>query len=148
MSRPVDIGTGLPETVLPDASEEATRRLQDASDSPPGRRRDAVADVVRTFPAWPDGWAALGDLARDDLEAYAAYRVGYHRGLDQLRHSGWRGTGYVRWSAPSNRGFLRCLHGLAQVAAAIGETAEHDRCELFLRQLDPAWPPEELSGPR
>lgn len=148
MSGPVDLGTGLPETALVPAPEEQQQRLRVAEASPPERRRDAVADVVRTFPAWPEAWAALGDLARDDLEAYAAYRVGYHRGLDQLRQSGWRGTGYVRWSAPGNRGFLRCLHGLSQAAAAIGEAPEHERCDLFLRQLDPAWPPGDLAARR
>lgn len=148
MSGPLDIGSGPPETVLDPPPAEGVGRLDAALRLPPERRRDAVADVVRTFPWWPDAWAVLGSLARDDVEAYAAYRVGYHRGLDQLRQGGWRGTGYVRWSAPGNRGFLRCLHGLAQAAAAIGEAVEHERCELFLRQLDPAWPPGELSGPR
>jgi hypothetical protein len=65
--------------------------------------------------------------------------VGYHRGLDALRAHGWRGSGYVRWSAPSNRGFLRCLSGLAHMAAEIGEVAEAERCELFCAQLDPSW---------
>jgi hypothetical protein len=70
--------------------------------------------------------------------------VGYHRGLDALRANGWRGSGYVRWEAPSNRGFLRCLSGLAQMAAAIGETAEAERCELFCAQLDPSWTPARV----
>lgn len=145
---PIDLGPAPPETVVPPVPETQQARLAEAQAVPPERRRDAVADVVRSFPAWPAAWAALGDLARDDLEAYAAYRVGYHRGLDELRRSGWRGSGYVRWSASGNRGFLRCLHGLSHAAAAIGESAEHDRCELFLRQLDPGWPPAELAGRR
>ncbi len=78
------------------------------------------------------------------MEAYAAYRVGYHRGLDSLRANGWRGSGYVRWEHPSNQGFLRALAGLARQATAIGEHDEAERCELFLRQCDPAWPPAEL----
>lgn len=148
MTGPIDIGSGLAESAL-DLEPPAQRaRLEAAEASPPERRRDAVADVVRRHPQWPAAWAVLGDHARDDLEAYAAYRVGYHRGLDQLRRSGWRGTGYVRWSAPGNRGFLRCLHGLSQMAAAIGEAAEHERCELFLHQLDPQWPPPGLSPHR
>ena len=77
------------------------------------------------------------------MEAYAYFRVGYHRGLDTLRKNGWRGTGYVRWSHETNRGFLRCLDGLGRMAARIGEADEHHRCEEFLRQLDPAWPPSE-----
>ena len=74
---------------------------------------------------------------RDEIERYAAYRVGYHRGLDALRANGWRGSGYVRWSEPTNRGFLRSLAGLGEVAAAIGETDEAERCAQFLLQLDP-----------
>ena len=45
-----------------------------------------------------------------------------------------------------NRGFLRALDGLARTAAAIGEVDEAQRCDEFLRQLEPAWdeiPPEE-----
>jgi hypothetical protein len=137
----VEIGMKPPETVLPAAPADAERRLEAARAAPVGHRRDAVGDVVRTYPAWPEAWAELAALARDDLEAYACYRVGYHRGLDQLRQAGWRGTGAVRWAVPANRGFLRCLDGLARAAAAIGEVDEHDRCERFLRQLDPAWPP-------
>ncbi|MEZ5137800.1 MAG: hypothetical protein R2711_03200 [Acidimicrobiales bacterium] len=29
-------------------------------------------------------------------------------------------------------------------AARIGEVDEQERCELFLRQLDPTWPPADL----
>ena len=103
-----------------------------------------MAKVVADSPRFLDGWARLGDLGRDDVEAYACYRVGYHRGLDRLRASGWRGSGYVRWRHETNRGFLRSLAGLARTAASIGEDDEAERCEVFLRQLDPAWPPEDL----
>ena len=58
----------------------------------------------------------------------------------ETRLSGWRGSGYVRWSHPTNRGFLRALAGLARTAREIGEKDEEERCELFLRQLDPDWP--------
>ncbi|MGH2473643.1 MAG: DUF3151 family protein, partial [Candidatus Limnocylindrales bacterium] len=71
------------------------------------------------------------------------YRVGYHRGLDRLRGSGWRGSGYVRWRHPQNRGFLRALDGLRASAEAIGEADEAERCAVFLRQLDPDWPPPD-----
>ena len=64
------------------------------------------------WPRFLDAWARLGQLARDDVEAYAYFRVGYHRGLDRLRQSGWRGSGYVRWQHETNRGFLRALDGL------------------------------------
>jgi hypothetical protein len=147
MSDPVEVTLGPPETILDPPHAVAAERLRAALDAPAESRRDAVADVVRAFPDWCDAWAALGELARDDIEAYACYRVGYHRGLDALRRSGWRGSGYVRWSRPSNRGFLRCLDGLRAMAAVIGEPDEEQRCDVFLRQLDPSWPPADLGAP-
>lgn len=136
---PVTLTSGLPETVLPPPSPEAAARLEAALAEPPERRRDAVAAVVATFPAFLDAWARLGEHARDDVEAYAYFRVGYHRGLDALRQAGWRGSGYVRWSREANQGFLRAVEGLRQSAASIGEGAEEERCSQFLRQLDPEW---------
>ncbi|HWF22567.1 MAG TPA: DUF3151 family protein [Acidimicrobiales bacterium] len=138
---PVSITGGLPDTVLPPEPGDATARLEQALSEPPQRRRDAVADVVRSFPRSLTGWSALGSLAGDDIEAYAYYRVGYHRGLDALRAAGWRGSGTVRWSEPSNQGFLRCVDGLRATAGAIGEQEEEERCDIFLRQLDPSWRP-------
>ena len=67
--------------------------------------------------------------------------MGYHRGLDRLRQSGWRGSGYVRWRYETNRGFLRALDGLRAAAEAIGEPDEAQRCAEFLRQLDPEYTP-------
>src|SRR4051812_9376188 len=112
--------------------------------APESDRRATVAAIVARWPRFLDGWARLGQLARDDVEAYAAFRVGYHRGLDRLRANGWRGSGYVRWVHPENRGFLRALVGLERAATAIGELDEAERCALFLRQLDPTWPPSDL----
>ena len=131
--------TGPPETVLPPAPAEARTGLAQALSEPEGSRRDGVAGVVARFPAFLDGWATLAELAGDDIESYAYARVGYHRGLDALRAAGWRGSGYVRWAHESNRGFLRSLDALRAAAGAIGETAEEQRCALFLRQLDPGW---------
>ena len=145
---PVNLSAGLPETVLPGPPPEAARRLEAALGEPPERRRDAVAAVVATFPAYLDAWARLGELARDDVEAYACYRVGYHRGLDALRKAGWRGSGYVRWAHDSNRGFLRSLAGLGTAAGALGEADEEERCADFLRQLDPDWKGSSTSSPR
>jgi Protein of unknown function (DUF3151) len=142
----VGISTGVPETVLAEAPEVAARRLAEAISAPASQRREAVSDVVRAFPWWSEAWAELGALARDDVEAYACFRVGYHRGLDGLRRSGWRGSGYVRWREPSNRGFLRCVEGLRTAAAALGEVDEEERCGVFLRQLDPDWHPEAIRG--
>ena len=86
-----------------------------------------------------EAWARLGEMARDDVEAYAYARVGYHRGLDTLRAAGWRGNGYVRWRHPTNRGFLRSLAGLHRTAQSLGEADEAERTALFLRQLEPDW---------
>lgn len=133
--------SGPPETVLNAEPAEALAALDAAlvSENP----RDAVSAVVAQWPTFLAAWAELGNHARDVVEAYAAYRVGYHRGLDRLRANGWRGSGYVRWEHPTNRGFLTALQGLASTAAAINEVAEADRCELFLKQLDPSWPPTD-----
>jgi hypothetical protein len=128
--------SGPPETVLAPPTPEALAALAAARG-----QRDAMAAVCARWPKYCDAWAQLGVLARDDVEAYAYFRVGYHRGLDQLRQSGWRGTGYVRWVHETNRGFLRALDGLRARAEAIGETDEAQRCAEFLRQLDPGWPP-------
>ena len=98
-----------------------------------------MSAVVARHPRFLDGWAQLGRLGRDDVEAYACFRVGYHRGLDRLRQSGWRGSGYVRWSHEPNRGFLRALDGLRAAATAIGEADEAARCDEFVHQLDPDW---------
>ena len=139
----INLSSGLPSTVLPAADPELTRRLQEALSAAPDERRAAVAAVVASSPTSLEGWAALGDLGRDTIERYAAYRVGYHRGLDALRANGWRGSGYVRWSQPTNRGFLRSMRGLGEMAAAIGETDEADRCRMFLLQLDPSGIPAD-----
>ncbi len=137
----VTFSSGLPETVLPPEPSEALAALAAALEAPAegGERRQAVAAVVARWPRFLDAWARLGQLGRDDVEAYASFRVGYHRGLDRLRQSGWRGSGYVRWRVESNRGFLRALDGLRRQAEAIGETDEAERCRQFIGQLDPSW---------
>lgn len=136
----MDLSSGPPETVLPAEPDEARRLLAGARAAAEGERRAAVAAVVARFPRSLAGWAELGDLAAEPVEAYAYYRVGYHRGLDALRANGWRGAGYVRWAHESNRGFLRALDGVRRQAAAIGEEDEAARCADFLRQLAPDWP--------
>ena len=131
--------SGPPETVLEPEPAAALDALRGALAAPPDGRRDAVAAVCARWPRFLDAWAQLGALARDDVEAYAYFRVGYHRGLDRLRQSGWRGAGYVRWRHETNRGFLRSLDGLRAAADAIGEADEASRCNEFLHQLDPDW---------
>jgi hypothetical protein len=140
--RPIGIHRGgPPETELPPPTPEITAALDAAlAESDPAARRVAVSAVVARWPRFLDGWARLGELARDPVEAYACYRVGYHRGLDQLRQAGWRGSGYVRWERETNRGFLRALDGLRSAAATLGEEDEAARCAEFLVQLDPAGP--------
>ncbi len=140
----VSFTNGPPETVLDAEPAELRDALASALAQPEGERRAAVAAIVAAHPRFLDGWARIGDLGRDPVEAYAAYRVGYHRGLDRLRQNGWRGSGYVRWEHPENRGFLRALDGLRRCAGEIGEHDEEERCALFLRQLDPTWPPADL----
>ena len=71
------------------------------------------------------------------VDAYAYARTGYHRGLDALRRSGWKGSGPIPWSHEPNRGFLRALHALSQASGAIGEQDEAARCAQFLADSDP-----------
>jgi hypothetical protein len=142
--RPVNLNpSGPPSTVLDLEPPAALLALQSALARPAQDRRAAIAAVVAAYPRFLDGWARLGQHARDDIEAYAYFRIGYHRGLDRLRANGWRGSGYVKWSEESNRGFLRALRGLRDSAGRIGENDEYERCGLFLLQLDPTGVPDE-----
>ncbi len=139
----VPFTTGLPETILPQAPGQAEGALARALALPEEERKAAVAAVAAAHPRFVDPWAALAELATDTIEGYAYARVGYHRGLDTLRGAGWRGSGYVRWRYPTNRGFLRALDQLRARAAEIGERDEEERCFLFLHQLDPNWDKRE-----
>lgn len=137
--RPITMSPGgLPSTVLPPPSPEADAQLTAALALEGRDRKQAVSEVVAAYPRFLAAWAALGDLGEHPIERYAAYRVGYHRGLDTLRANGWRGSGYVRWGEPTNQGFLRSLRGLQEMADAIGERDEAERCAQFLVQLDPS----------
>jgi Protein of unknown function (DUF3151) len=122
---------GPPPSYLPDIPE-ASAALRGGTD--PGT-------VAARFPACSAAWAALAERAMaqgDAVAAYAYARTGYHRGLDQLRRSGWKGYGPVPWEHEPNRGFLRSLHMLAVAAAAIGEDDEAARCREFLRDSSAA----------
>jgi hypothetical protein len=107
---------------------------------------DSPEKVTAVAARWPEcltAWAALGESAlagSAPVEAYAYFRVGYHRGLDRIRKAGWRGAGQVLWSHEGNRGFLRSLAGLRDAAGAIGEHDEGIRCADFLQQLAPDAP--------
>jgi hypothetical protein len=135
----VPLTQGLPETILPQVSGQAAGAMERAMAVPVDERRAALGAVAAEFPRFIEAWAALAEWSADPVEGYAYARVGYHRGLDALRAAGWRGSGYVRWRYPSNRGFLRALDQLRSRAAAIGEHDEEDRCNTFLHQLDPNW---------
>lgn len=119
----------------PDGSLEALAAATDPA---------AVAEVAARHPTCLAAWATLGEAALragHPVEAYAYFRVGYHRGLDRIRRAGWRGTGQVPWSSEGNRGFLRSLAGLARAATAIAEHDEAGRCRQFLHDLAPDAPP-------
>ena len=149
---PIDLRPGgLPETVLAPPPPDAAAAFAAALGQAPGERADALAQVAARWPRLLEAWAELGRCAAGEgrhVEAYAYCRVGYHRGLDALRAAGWRGSGYVRWAEPSNRGFLWALLGLGRSAAAIGEHDEAQRCEGFLMQLDPGGDPPEGEWPQ
>ena len=140
--QPIHFSSGLPSTDLPEPDAATRHAIAQAlaGDDP----RAGVAAVAAEQPRLLAAWAELGDLGRDPIERYAAYRVGYHRGLDALRAAGWRGSGYVRWTSPGNHGFLRSLLGLQMMADAIGEADEAERCAQFLLQLDPTGVPAEI----
>jgi Protein of unknown function (DUF3151) len=97
-------------------------------------------EVAASYPDFSGGWAALAErslAAGEPVAAYAYARTGYHRGLDQLRRSGWKGFGPVPFSHVPNQGFLRALAALAGAANAIGEVEEYERCRQFLYDSDP-----------
>ena len=126
-----DLLGGPPPTLLPD---EAGPRELLASGT-------AAREVAAAHPTSSLAWALLAEDALDrgaEVEAYAYARTGYHRGLDALRRSGWKGYGPVPWSHEPNRGFLRALHALGRAAAAIGEEPEAERIRQFLADSDPA----------
>jgi Protein of unknown function (DUF3151) len=125
-----DLLGGPPPTLLP--ADPAAALL--ASGTP-------AADAVTSYPTSSLAWALLAEdrLANDDtLTGYAFARVGYHRGLDALRRSGWKGYGPIPWSHEPNQGFLRCLAALARAADRIGEDDEAARCRQLLAESDPS----------
>jgi Protein of unknown function (DUF3151) len=113
-------------TLLPDDAE--VRAALAAGTDP--------TELAAAHPAALLPWAELAERALAEgrfVQGYAYARTGYHRGLDALRRSGWRGQGPVPWEHEPNRGFLRSLNALGRAAAAIGENDEADRCRQFLQ---------------
>ncbi|MCI9889041.1 DUF3151 domain-containing protein [Micrococcales bacterium 31B] len=103
-------------------------------------QEETARELAAQFPSAQLPWAVLAERALqgdDAISAYAFARTGYHRGLDALRKSGWRGAGPVPWEHGPNQGFLRALVALGRAAAAINETAEVTRIEAFLDECDP-----------
>jgi Protein of unknown function (DUF3151) len=134
----VQFSQGLPETVLAPEDPRIAVALAEVAAAAEERRLALARGVAARWPRSLGAWATLAELAADPVDRYAYARVGYHRGLDALRGAGWRGSGYVRWSHDTNRGFLRCLAALRRAAGEIGEADEEERCRLFLAQLDPS----------
>jgi hypothetical protein len=132
------------ETVLPAVDRSLHDAFQAALTLDPSARKVAVGELVAGEPTFIAGWAELSTLGTEPIERYAYARVGYHRGLDALRGNGWGGSGLVRWSQATNRPFLTCLVRLREAARGIGEQAEVDRIDLFLRDLDPDWSDDNL----
>jgi hypothetical protein len=127
------------ETVLPVVDPALRDAYLAALTLDPAARKVALGELVAGDPTFIEGWAALSVLGQEPIERYAYARVGYHRGLDALRSNGWGGSGLVRWSQVSNRPFLTCLVRLRESAREIGESAEVERIDVFLRDLDPEW---------
>jgi hypothetical protein len=124
----------LQETVLDGPTTEQRDALDAAGDDAEALRR-----IAARWPTLLEAWATLAESADDPVTSYAFARVGYHRGLDALRRSGWRGAGRVRAGRTENLGFLRSVNALRSAASAIGEDDEEQRCELFLDDLEPDW---------
>ncbi|MFZ9923621.1 MAG: DUF3151 family protein [Ilumatobacteraceae bacterium] len=129
--------SGPPETVLAPDDASIRHELTHVQAGDPTLRHSRLLTLAARHPNSLHVWAALGRASTPGIEAYMPFRIGYHRGLDHLRASGWRGSGFVRWRHESNRGFLACLEGLAVNARIIGEESEAIRCGQFLIQLDP-----------
>ncbi|WP_163544040.1 DUF3151 domain-containing protein [Occultella kanbiaonis] len=117
------------------------------ADHPDAAARAALAagedlrTVAARLPAASYAWGLLAReaLAADDpVAAYAFARTGYHRGLDALRRSGWKGHGPIPADHEPNQGFLIALLALADAAEAIGEAEEAQRCRTFADDSDPA----------
>lgn len=120
--------------------DEARAALADALAAQDAPREARLKEAVAAHPTLLEGWGRLAEHALADdrpVDAYAYARVGYHRGLDRARQSGWRGQGPIPGDHEPNRGFLRSVRALGQAAQAIGEDDEALRCATFLGELDP-----------
>ncbi len=123
-------GAGPAPTYLP--VDPAVAQLSDGG-------AEAFIQIVSANPTSSLCWALLAerslqlDTPEGNVAAYAYARTGYHRGLDLLRRSGWKGVGPIPWEHAPNRGFLRALWALSVAAGRIGDVVEQERCAQFLR---------------
>ena len=123
-------GAGPAPTYLP--VDPAVAQLSDGG-------AEAFIEIVSANPTSSLCWALLAerslqlDTPEGNVAGYAYARTGYHRGLDLLRRSGWKGVGPIPWEHAPNRGFLRALWALSVAAGRIGDTIEQERCTQFLR---------------
>lgn len=128
---------GPPPTLLP--AEPVAQAALDAA----AGDTEALAAVAAANPHFSAAWAALAEAALEAGQTVAGYayaRTGYHRGLDQLRRSGWKGHGPVPWEHAPNQGFLRAVAALGRAADRIDEEDEAERCHQLLLDCDPAAP--------
>jgi hypothetical protein len=129
-----------PEPVYFEPEPSAAREALEAALSADGSEHDRLLrDAVASHPTLLEGWARLAEHALAEgraVDAYAYARVGYHRGLDRARQSGWRGTGPVPPDHPPNAGFVRSVWMLGRAATAISEADEAERCDALLADLD------------
>ncbi|MGQ4810190.1 hypothetical protein NKDENANG_03639 [Candidatus Entotheonellaceae bacterium PAL068K] len=145
---PINIPISKPYVILPgdpaDSAQQADETLAAwrAGTIEASTCRERLNALAASYPTSLSTWAALGEVSApsDVIAAYAFFRTGYHRGLDRGRSSGWNGSQRLCWEHENNRGFLRCLHGLMQVATTLGEAAEAVRTRAFLLDLDPTNP--------
>lgn len=127
-------GPGSSNTLLP---------TDPALDELAGTGRERLIQIVSAHPESSLCWALLAEgslgmeTAEGNVAAYAYARTGYHRGLDALRRSGWKGAGPVPWEHVPNRGFLRALWALSVAAGRIGDAVEQERCAQLLRDSSP-----------
>ncbi len=91
--------------------------------------------MAAAHPAVPLPWAVLAEdslAAGAPVAAYAYARTGYHRGLDALRRSGWKGHGPVPWEHEPNQGFLRALTRSARRPRRSARTTRPSAAAQFL----------------
>ena len=132
---------GPPAVQLPPEDPAAVAALEQALQAVDSGA--ALREVAGRWPGFVEVWARLAEQALragQTVEAYAFARTGYHRGLDLLRRSGWRGLGPIPWAHQPNQGVLRAIQALMQTSAALGDQPEADRCRQLLLDSDPSDP--------